>query len=344
MLERYYRYQLNQQEETRAYDDLCSAISYRYKNCYLYDLNIQQADRVLKAVTNDCPQFYDCMLIFHRLRQESDGVQVSLSYRDIDRKKMERAKRKAVDIIEKKVGRYGSDYLVAKCVYDYLAENVRGDNTPLNEYTRICSIENDEQHSRELQEYLREYGDHFTAYGALVEKKAVCMGMAMAYKLLMKEFKIETACVSGQVGGVNHMMNVVEMDRQFAFCDVTHGVKSDNLPMIRYDYFLVSGKRIGNYFEPDTLFPCNSEQLSYFYRNNLVFKDINSLRKYLNKFTYQSTGGMIRCLFEDMGEAEKDVSKLIYDVIFPRIESEYMITGYDMHNRVLNCLIEKKKQ
>jgi len=343
MLEQYYGDHLNRQEETNAYDELRSAIQHHMDSCFLYGVTIEQAGKVLKAITNDCPQFFECMLVYQRKRQERNGVLISLSYKDVDRYRMERAKRKALDTIEKRIGRYGSDYLVAKCVYDYLAETVSGDDEPLEEYSRICSLENDEQRTQEMLAYLQEYGNQFTAYGALAEKKAVCMGVAMAYKLLMDELKIGTACVSGKVGEVNHMMNVVEIDGKCGFCDVTRGKKIENLPMIRYDYFLVSEKRICDYFSPDTAFSCETDELSYFHRNRLDFKSINSLRKYLNSFTYQATGGMLRCKFSNMGDVRKEVEELVHQIVIKRAGREYMITGYALHNGVLNCLIERRE-
>lgn len=343
MLEQYYCDHLMRQEETNAYYELRSAIQHHMDSCFLYGVTSEQTGRIIKAITNDCPQFFECMLVHQLKRQEQNGVRVFLSYMNIDRDRMNRAKHKALDTIEKRVGRYGSDYLVAKCAYDYLAETVHGDNEPWEEYSRICSIEDDEQRTQEISAYLQEYGNQFTAYGALAEKNAVCMGVAMAYKLLMDELGVGTTCVSGKVGGVNHMMNVVEIDGKCGFCDITRGKKIENLPMIRYDYFLVSEKRIRDYFTPDTAFECETEKLSYFHRNCLDFKSINSLRKYLNSFTYQATGGMLRCKFSNMGDVTKEVDELVHQIIVKRVGREYMITGYDMHNGVLNCLIERRE-
>ena len=61
----------------------------------------------------------------------------------------------------------------------------------------------------------------YTAYGALVNKKALCEGYAKAMKLLLAEFNIQCITVTGMAGGESHMWNNVLLDGEWYNLDVT---------------------------------------------------------------------------------------------------------------------------
>lgn len=60
-----------------------------------------------------------------------------------------------------------------------------------------------------------------TAYGALVEGSAVGEGYAMAFKALCDELGIECYVVLGQMGGLRHAWNIVELEDHFYHIDVS---------------------------------------------------------------------------------------------------------------------------
>ncbi len=61
----------------------------------------------------------------------------------------------------------------------------------------------------------------YTAYGALVNGKALCEGYSRAMQLLLGEFGINSALVTGVAGGEGHMWNVVEIGGKWYHLDVT---------------------------------------------------------------------------------------------------------------------------
>lgn len=70
------------------------------------------------------------------------------------------------------------------------------------------------------------------AYGALVEKRGICSGIAWAFKTLMDEANIECICVSGFLKEdlkTGHMWNLVKIDGQFYHVDPTWGIKDDGV-------------------------------------------------------------------------------------------------------------------
>lgn len=74
---------------------------------------------------------------------------------------------------------------------------------------------------------LVEYSDNtedpmiYTAYGALVNKKALCEGYSKAMKLLLAEFGIQSITVTGMAGGESHMWNSVLLGGSWYNLDVT---------------------------------------------------------------------------------------------------------------------------
>jgi transglutaminase/protease-like cytokinesis protein 3 len=75
------------------------------------------------------------------------------------------------------------------------------------------------------------------AYGALVEQKAVCSGIAMAYKMLLDMAGVPNLLISGTSAGGAHMWNLVYIDNQWLHVDVTwNGV--------RHKYFALTEQEI----------------------------------------------------------------------------------------------------
>ena len=61
----------------------------------------------------------------------------------------------------------------------------------------------------------------FSAYGALVEGKAVCEGYAEAYQLVLERLGIPCLAVLGDSRGQAHQWNLVELDGRFYHADLT---------------------------------------------------------------------------------------------------------------------------
>ena len=96
-----------------------------------------------------------------------------------------------------------------------------------------------------------------TAYGALIEKKAVCDGYALAFNLLARRAGIPCLMVSGMVDGYCHGWNLVKVNGNLRYIDVTW---DDPVYMSKFNpkkpfavivnkkvstkYFLVSNKTI----------------------------------------------------------------------------------------------------
>ena len=82
----------------------------------------------------------------------------------------------------------------------------------------------------------------FTAYGALVEGKAVCEGYSRAMQLLMQEVNIECTLVSGfDIDGIPHMWNLITIDNRNYHLDVTW---DDTEDLLRHTFFNITTAEI----------------------------------------------------------------------------------------------------
>ncbi len=88
-----------------------------------------------------------------------------------------------------------------------------------------------------------------SAYGALVDGKAVCDGYAQAMNLLLDAVDIESMMVTGiyysyagRPGG--HAWNIVKIDGKYYHFDVTHNDRDDVDFQVRHRYFNLSDRQI----------------------------------------------------------------------------------------------------
>lgn len=98
-------------------------------------------------------------------------------------------------------------------------------------YEYICdNVEYDYEHL-EAEQYPGEYPLMYTAYGALMNKSAVCQGYAMLFYRLMLEAGVEVRLVSGAVDGVGHSWNIVapENKNEYYHIDCTYGSTTDKV-------------------------------------------------------------------------------------------------------------------
>lgn len=129
----------------------------------------------------------------------------------------------------------------------------------------------------------------YTAYGALVNGRAVCEGYARAFKLLCRYAGIKCILVTGDSRGVGHMWNMVELDSRWYHVDITWNdlrkeplhtylnltelsIRADHDIDISYskaDIALISQGNSFNFYLPKA----ESTELNYYIQKGLVIKD-----------------------------------------------------------------------
>ncbi len=103
---------------------------------------------------------------------------------------------------------------------------------------------NTREQVKAVHEYLVrwEYDHDFKPYafspaGALLYGRTVCMGVALAFKLVLDMLEIPSICVRGKHEGEGHAWNQVYYDNAWHFCDVTFDMCSSKDGKICYRSF-----------------------------------------------------------------------------------------------------------
>lgn len=95
-------------------------------------------------------------------------------------------------------------------------------------------------------EYDRQAPRGHEAYGAMVDKRAVCDGYAAAFKYYMNRLGIQAAIVTGHAGGEEHAWNLVLLEGTWYALDITWDDPVDaEAGTWNYDYFLLSDAAMG---------------------------------------------------------------------------------------------------
>ena len=114
-----------------------------------------------------------------------------------------------------------SDYQKALKVHNFICSKAKYDT----------NAEND----------IANYPTAFTAYGALVEGKAVCQGYASAFYRICKELGLNVRFVSSSATKGKHAWNMLELDEKYYFVDCTwDDINSDEKSGNPRQYFLKS--------------------------------------------------------------------------------------------------------
>lgn len=169
------------------------------------------------------------------------------------KKKLDEAVKKIVDGCNAK-----SDYEKIMYVHDEIIKNCRYDAGGANAYS---------------------------AYGCLVDKRAVCEGYAKAFALVCGKLGIDALPVVGtsiNAGGKPeaHMWNLVKLDGKWYHVDVTWDDSTTELgdDFVRYDYFMLSDRLIAADHTPsqisDFVYPAaDDNSLEYFKYHGIEFSD-----------------------------------------------------------------------
>ena len=147
-----------------------------------------------------------------------------------------------VDAIIADAAQQDSTYNMALRVHDILV--------------RTCEYDSDAAARISEDEYTTDTNFSVSAYGALVNHRAVCSGYAKAYQLILNRMGIPCGYVSGAAtnenGTVGHAWNSLVIDGQTYYVDVTWDdpVGSDDAYVSR-DYFCLTEEEILQDHTPD---------------------------------------------------------------------------------------------
>ncbi len=151
--------------------------------------------------------------------------------------------------------KYVHDYLCYNVIYDYDAMG-KGDDTS-NTSAQMA----------------------YTAYGALINGRAVCAGYSLAFEMMMRMLGYECGYVPGTAKG-SHAWNVIKVGADYYYIDVTWDDDwEDDKKYIDYSYFCITSAEMNRSHTPDRDFSyptASSNDLNFYYHYEYVVKTYDS--------------------------------------------------------------------
>lgn len=231
-VDEYYYDQLSMEEKMWYIDMYRSITQFNYQaslNKEGLALNLD-LDKIFQSLLNDNPQLFYVEGYEYTTIKRSDTLieiefsgsytmresQIQLYQTEID---------KYVQVFLEQAPINRSDYEKAKYIYEYIIKNTEYDINSLNNQN-ICSV--------------------------FVGGYSVCQGYAKAFMYLAKEIDLNCIFVVGQAGGEGHAWNMVEIEGEYYFVDVTWGDTSyigsrvsSQGEGINYDYLCITQYELG---------------------------------------------------------------------------------------------------
>ena len=166
----------------------------------------------------------------------------------------------------------GTDYDKALKVHDWLCQNVTYD-----------------QQGHDMSDPVRVIMTH-NIIGVFAHKCAQCEGIAKAVKVLLNAVDVKCIVATGMANSKRetgpHAWNVVNLNNAPYHMDVTWdiGAMGGTKRTISYDYFNITDEMIERDHKKDGMLPiCNSLELNYFTKNQLVFDSKHRLLAYIGE-------------------------------------------------------------
>ena len=127
--------------------------------------------------------------------------------------------------------------------------------------------------------------------GVLINKKAVCDGIAKAYKYLLNAINIGCIVVPGiskspLIPRMNskHAWNIVKIEGDNYYTDITWDIIEFRKGLICYDYYNLTEEQIRkDHFGFDSYPVCNSREYNYFYRTQTIMYSERMMLAYIDR-------------------------------------------------------------
>ena len=296
-----------------SYDAVLQGYKNLDKEIILKNVTISDVNDIHAAIKMDHPELYyledsfdyvtdkneyESKATYLFLKPSYSMIKSEIESRD---KEIKQVTEKIINTAKKKK----SDYEKVKYVYDYLIDHTSYD-----------------EKAKENQNILSTFLEH----------KTVCAGYAKGMQYLLNQIGVPCTYITGftrpDKRDVSHAWNMVKMDGNYYYMDVTNGDMLNNTKESRYMYFAMTKKQIlaeNRPFTDDYMEDTPSRKDSYFMKEGAYFTscDKQQMTKLIQKSANKGYRLVFQCSSKALGE-QLDQMLTANNFIFN-------MTGYDYY-------------
>ena len=267
-----YCYSLLDPQKQKIYQLLYQGFSqFKTRISIQTDLSPEEINDVAIAVYNDNPMFFYLNISSFAYYETMFGYEYvqTYTYNQSEIQTFKGHLQTGIQNFKRKYIRpHMTDYEKVKVIHDYLVHTVIYDTKA-------------EQNAN--PKHLNEAS---SVVGALLKGKAVCWGIASAFKLLCDACEIQSlvvvgdACLETEEG---HAWNMAQIDGEFYHIDVTWDIKIKGDISSCYDYFNLNDRlmQVDHKWNMGFYPSCNAYEYNYYYRNRFYVGKLEELTKFI---------------------------------------------------------------
>lgn len=267
-------YQILSEEKKRIYKELYEGFKTRKADIEIHadprKITSKDIADIAVFVYNDTPSFYYLDVTEYSYISMPFGYIYSQNYIYTDKEieEYDRHLEQGLNIFRKKyILSNMTEYQKEKIIHDYLVKTIVYDYEALNAANHV--------------------DEAFNVLGPLLKKRAVCWGIACAFKLLCDYCQVKSLVVVGDTkpkeSEAGHAWNMVKLDGETYHVDVTWDIKEKDDISFCYDYFNLSDQLIQlDHTWENPIYPkCASIKQNYYYKHRLFVKTASELSAYI---------------------------------------------------------------